>query len=228
MKAIATHPNLVSQVHQALICEIAQGSLRPGARVIQEQIADELGVSRQPVQQALLLLRNQGVLVDAPGRGLIVASLDLGHVQHMYDIRAVVEGLAFRKAAELSAEQARRLGPTLIRNGRDAAASGSVPDMIAADLRFHNLVHELSKNRWAAHLGAHVIGTAGSQEKADIAQAAGCADVILYRREAVTRRVREITGGRGVVPAGHPLAEASQPHRFLEAGQATRPIDLKA
>lgn len=146
MKVIASQPNLVSQVHQALVSEIAQGNLRPGARIIQEQIADELGVSRQPVQQALLLLRTQGVLSDAPGRGLIVAPLDLGYVRHMYDIRAVVEGLAFRRAAEVNSEHARKLGPALIHNGRKAAASGSVSEMIAADLRFHSLIHDLSKN----------------------------------------------------------------------------------
>ena len=65
-----------------------------------QQLAQELGVSRQPVQQALTLLRKEGVLHDAPGRGLQVAPMDLEHVRHMYEVRAVIEGLAFRKAAE--------------------------------------------------------------------------------------------------------------------------------
>ncbi len=146
LKVLATQPNLVSQVHQALIAEIAQGNMPPGARIIQEQIADELGVSRQPVQQALLLLRNQGVLADAPGRGLIVAPLDPNYVQQMYDVRAVIEGLAFRRAAELNAAQAEKLGPLLIAKGRSGVASRSVAEMIAADLQFHRLIHDLSRN----------------------------------------------------------------------------------
>jgi DNA-binding GntR family transcriptional regulator len=146
MKVLATQPRLVSQVHQAILSEIAQGNLRPGARIIQEQIAEELGVSRQPVQQALLLLRNQGVLSDAPGRGLVVAALDLEYVRNMYEIRAVIEGLAFRRAAEHNAELARKLGPTLIANGHRSAASSSVAEVIASDLQFHSLVHELSRN----------------------------------------------------------------------------------
>ena len=146
MKVISAQPNLVAQVHHALMSEIALGSLPPGSRIIQEQLAQELGVSRQPVQQALLLLRNQGVLADAPGRGLIVAPLDLDHVRNMYDIRAVVEGLAFRRAAERSAEQARKLGPALIQYGREAVASGAASEMIAADLRFHGFIHELARN----------------------------------------------------------------------------------
>ena len=52
--------------------------------------------------------------------------------------------------------------------------------------------------QWAAHLGAEVIGTAGSAAKAAVARASGCAHVVLYRDEDFVQRVREITGGRGV------------------------------
>ena len=65
MKVIATQPKLVEQVREAIVSEISAGKLKPGERVIQEQIALILGVSRQPVQQALLL-RNQGLLRDVP------------------------------------------------------------------------------------------------------------------------------------------------------------------
>ena len=146
MKTLTAQPKLVEQVHEAIVSEIAQGKLKPGERIIQEQIAQVLGVSRQPVQQALLLLRNQGVLRDAPGRGLIVAPLDLDQVRNMYDIRAVMEGLAFRKAAELNAERAAKLGPALIQSGRKAVKSGSVAAMIAADIKFHDFIYEMSEN----------------------------------------------------------------------------------
>lgn len=52
--------------------------------------------------------------------------------------------------------------------------------------------------QWARHLGATVIGTAGSDEKAELAQAHGCHHVIVYTRENFVERVREITGGQGV------------------------------
>jgi DNA-binding GntR family transcriptional regulator len=146
MKAIAPTPNLVEQVRDALISEIASGQLQPGARIIQEQIAQALGVSRQPVQQALMLLRNQGVLRDAGGRGLIVMPLDPERVHHVYQIRAVIEGLACQLAAENQSEQARKQGPALIDAGRKAVASGSVPKMIAADIRFHEFLYGLAGN----------------------------------------------------------------------------------
>ncbi len=52
--------------------------------------------------------------------------------------------------------------------------------------------------QWAKHLGATVIGTAGSEEKAELARQNGCDHVILYRSEDVAKRVRELTGGKGV------------------------------
>jgi DNA-binding GntR family transcriptional regulator len=146
MKILEAQPKLVEQVHKSILAEIAEGKLAPGARIIQEQIAQELGVSRQPVQQALLLLRNQGVLADAPGRGLLVAPLDPNFVRNMYDMRAVIEGLAFRKAAERNAQLARARGPALIRAGRKAVASGSLSAMIAADMAFHDFIYALSEN----------------------------------------------------------------------------------
>jgi DNA-binding GntR family transcriptional regulator len=146
MKAISLQPNLVDQVKDALLEEITSGKLSPGERIIQEQIAQALGVSRQPVQQALLLLRNQGVLKDAGGRGLIVAPLDADHVAHIYEMRAVIEGLACRLAATHRAEQARKQGEVIIEAGRKAVASGSVAKMIAADIRFHEFLYGLSGN----------------------------------------------------------------------------------
>ena len=150
MSILLSAPSLVDQVHKAILSDIAEGKLPPGARIIQEQIAQDLGVSRQPVQQALTLLRNQGVLRDAPGRGLQVAALDLDHVRHMYDMRAVIEGLAFRKAAQSSAPKPKAKGAALIRAGRRAVSSGSVSAMIAADMAFHDFVYALSGNPMVA------------------------------------------------------------------------------
>ncbi len=146
MKALALQPNLVAQVREAILGEISSGQLAPGERIIQEQMAQALGVSRQPIQQALLLLRNEGVLKDAPGRGLIVAPLQADAVTHMYDMRAVMEGLACRLAAQNNAERAAKQGPALIEAGRKAVASGSVAKMVAADMRFHDFLYMLSGN----------------------------------------------------------------------------------
>jgi DNA-binding GntR family transcriptional regulator len=146
MKILESQPKLVEQVHKAILSEIAEGKLRAGARIIQEQIAQELGVSRQPVQQALVLLKNQGVLIDAPGRGLQVAPLNLELIRQMYEVRAVMEGLVFRKAAENFSESAKKRAEKLLVAGRQAVTKASVRDLISADMAFHSFFYELANN----------------------------------------------------------------------------------
>jgi len=146
MKTLQVGPTLVEQVHKAILADIAGGRLPPGERIIQEHLAQELGVSRQPVQQALTLLRKEGVLSDAPGRGLQVAPLNLEHVRHMYEVRAVIEGLAFRNAAKNNATEVARRSPALIRAGRKAVAAQSFAAMIAADMALHHFIYAQSGN----------------------------------------------------------------------------------
>lgn len=146
MKTLQVGPTLVEQVHRAILADIAGGRLPPGERIIQEQLAQELGVSRQPVQQALTLLRKEGVLSDAPGRGLQVAPLNLEHVRHMYEVRAVIEGLAFRNAAKNNATEVARRSPAMIRAGRKAVAAQSFAAMIAADMALHHFIYAQSGN----------------------------------------------------------------------------------
>lgn len=57
-----------------------------------KQLAQQLGTLRQPVQDALTLLRKEDVLIDAPGRGLQEATLDLDQVRQMHDVRAMTKG----------------------------------------------------------------------------------------------------------------------------------------
>lgn len=146
MKILESQPKLVEQVHKAILSEIAEGKLKAGSRIIQEQIAQELGVSRQPVQQSLVLLKNQGVLIDAPGRGLQVAPLNLELIRQMYEVRAVLEGLVFRKAAENFSETAKKRAEKLLAAGRQAVTKGSVRDLISADMAFHSFFYELAAN----------------------------------------------------------------------------------
>ena len=88
--------------------------------------------------------------------------------------------------------------------------------------------------QWLAKLGANVIGTAGDEAKAALARAHGCAEVILYRDEDVAKRVRELTGGRGVSAAFDSVGRATfrgtldslAPRgMFVSFGNASGPVE---
>ncbi len=147
MRLLTAQRGLVDQVYEEILGEIVGGRLPEHARLIQDDLAKELGVSRQPVQQALLLLRNQGFVRDAPGRGLEVVPIDVKFVSDLYEIRAVTEGLACRLAAERGAQKAGRFGPKFIEEGRKAERESSVAKLVAADVKFHEFLYEISGNQ---------------------------------------------------------------------------------
>ena len=146
MVQLQTQPTLVEQVVNAIVSEIVDGDLPANARLIQDELARAYGVSRQPVQQALLLLRDRGLVREAPGRGLIVSPLDVDFVRNLYEVRAMLDGLAARLAAERGAARAKDEGQAFIDAGRAAVASGSLSAQIEADMRFHAFINELSGN----------------------------------------------------------------------------------
>ena len=100
MKPIATQPVLIDQVYERLVESIADGSLLPGSRIRQEELAEWLGVSRQPVSHALQLLKHQGLLTESGKRGLTVAALDAGRIVDLYQVRTSLDALAARLAAQ--------------------------------------------------------------------------------------------------------------------------------
>jgi DNA-binding GntR family transcriptional regulator len=139
---LETAPDLVEQVYASLLDAISEGSLAPGVRLTQEDIAERLAVSRQPVLQALRLLKKDGFVLDAPGRGVLVAPLDPEWISSVYQVRGALDALA----ARLAAAQRACIDPKLIEQGRKAARGRNVKAMIDADMAFHTAIYAASGN----------------------------------------------------------------------------------
>lgn len=156
MQPIATAPSRAEQVYNAIRDSICDGRLVPGSHLIQEDLASQLGVSRQPVQQALLLLKNERLVVELGARGLYVAPLNAEDVIHHYQIRIVLDQLAARLVTERAAaspswaaELARR-GKEILAEGDAARNRSNAPDAVSQDVRFHSFIYEMSGNPFIA------------------------------------------------------------------------------
>ena len=145
MEALSAQPQLVDRVYAALIEAMCEGTLPSGAHIVQDDLAKTFGTSRQPVQQALLLLKRQGFLTETGRRGLMVAPLEPDFIHSLYQIRGALDSLACREAARNRSPRLES-GPALIAAGRAAMASGSVTQLIAADMDFHRFLYEVSGN----------------------------------------------------------------------------------
>jgi DNA-binding GntR family transcriptional regulator len=148
-------PDLVERVYSALLDAISEGRLKPGARVTQEEVAEQLSVSRQPVLQAIRLLKNDGFVQDAPGRGVLVAPLNAEWFEHVYAVRGALDALAAKLAAKLAASLAAEKAAVgfdfnsfseLIARGKAAAKRQQIDQLISLDIEFHNAIYKASGN----------------------------------------------------------------------------------
>lgn len=152
MKPLVTQPNLAQQVYEAIVDEICDGHLLAGAHLVQEDLAERLGVSRQPIQQAMALLKADGLVVEIGRRGLQVTPLDLDMMRHHYDIRAVLDGLAVRMSANRASgdpvigRAIAAQGQEILQRGAAAVAKGAVGEQVREDEAFHTMLYEHSGN----------------------------------------------------------------------------------
>jgi DNA-binding GntR family transcriptional regulator len=146
MERLAVQPQLLERAYGAILDDICTGRLAPGERVVQDELAERLAVSRQPVLQALLLLKRQGFLHEAGRRGLMVAPIDPVFTAHLYELRSALDGVAARGAARRHAAASATTGQALVERGRRAVVSRDTAAMIAADIAFHRFLYELSGN----------------------------------------------------------------------------------
>ncbi|MDP5345765.1 MAG: GntR family transcriptional regulator [Paracoccaceae bacterium] len=124
---------------------IDSGIYRPGARLVESELAERFGVSRTPIREALQRLETQGML-SRDGRSLIVASLDHNQLAELYMVRAELEGLAARLAARHATDEEIRVLRDMV--AEDHALKDNPTALARANRRFHKQVHLASHNRY--------------------------------------------------------------------------------
>jgi DNA-binding GntR family transcriptional regulator len=155
MPSLAPPQRLLDQTYGAILDAICDGTLPPGERVTQEGIAQRLGVSRQPVGQALGLLKARGFVKETGRRGLAVAHLDASLFRAIYELRSAVEPAAARLAARNMTDKSREEGRDILREGNRVLRSGDLHALVQADTRFHAYIYELSGNPLFAEVMGH-------------------------------------------------------------------------
>lgn len=131
--------------YELVLEAIDMGTYQPGDRLVESELADRFGVSRTPVREALQRLETQSVLVR-DGRSMVVASLDHDQLGELYTVRAELEGLAARLAAQHAAPEEIRIMQDLV--VQDRAMVDDPNKLARANKRFHRQIHMASHNRY--------------------------------------------------------------------------------
>ncbi|MEO8529708.1 MAG: GntR family transcriptional regulator [Deltaproteobacteria bacterium] len=135
----------MKDAYTLILDAIEAGDYRPGARLVESDLAERFGVSRTPIREALQRLETQSMLAR-DGRSLVVASLDHHQMAELYVVRASLEGLAARLAARHAAPEEVKVLHEMV--AEDGALEGNPEALARANRRFHAQVHRASHNRY--------------------------------------------------------------------------------
>ena len=132
--------------YRRLRTAIQDGSMKPGERVMEIEVAEWLNVSRTPVRDAIRRLEAEGMLAHEPRNGLVVAKLDRQAVMELYVMREVLEGTAARLCARHASDMEVLELDQLIRYEREM--QGNYETLARHNRRFHEAVHRGAHNRY--------------------------------------------------------------------------------
>jgi DNA-binding GntR family transcriptional regulator len=131
--------------YDRLLEEIRHGTLPPGARLREVELAERLGISRTPVREALRLLEADGLVEHLPRQGASLRRLGYAEVMELYEMRAVLEGTAARLAARAASDLELR---ELQAINADMTAATAPESVARLNRQFHHALINAAKNRY--------------------------------------------------------------------------------
>ncbi|WP_321932095.1 GntR family transcriptional regulator [Paraburkholderia guartelaensis] len=146
------HQQLSELVLARIRESITAGVYAPGDRLVEGRIAEELDVSRVPVREALRALAAEGLVEVRPRHGAVVASLDPSSAREMVQIRATLEGLNARLAAEHCTPELSARIERVLEEGKKRASNGQTTGLLDLNAQFHDLLYAAGANMILADL----------------------------------------------------------------------------
>jgi len=145
MKPIGRAGGTLSDIAYQRISEaLLEGTIEPGSRLVMDQLADQLDISRTPVRDALLRLEREGLIEPSGRRGFVVRAVSDLDVVHLYESREAVEGFAARRVAELGPGAIARVH-TVVKSSADTDMS-DLRAVYEANMHIHRTIVEVVDN----------------------------------------------------------------------------------
>jgi DNA-binding GntR family transcriptional regulator len=139
---------LVHQVIDALVAGASEGLILPGDRIVEADLALQLGVSRVPVREALRVLESQGVVVNEPYKGIRLTPVSPERIDHLIEVRVALETAAARRAIRRRFNHGPHIDSLagIVQQMAAMAARNDVFGFATADTNFHRTLCALAGN----------------------------------------------------------------------------------
>lgn len=134
--------NLYVEVVNSIITAIATGELKAGEKIKEQQIADEMNISRAPIREAIRDLAAQGIVEYVPKKGATVATLNEKSIRETYSLRALLEGMAVHLAIENITDEEIKKMEDSSKEMTEKLKEKDVEAFIEKDVEFHNFICE--------------------------------------------------------------------------------------
>ncbi|WCK55255.1 GntR family transcriptional regulator [Aneurinibacillus sp. Ricciae_BoGa-3] len=144
----------MSDTYETLRTWIIRGALEPNQRLLEAQLADQLKISRTPIREALRRLEIEGLIRFTPNRGAVVRSYSVDEINHIFNLRVLLEGFAAQQAAYNRNDQHGLEIIFLIEQFKDlyeqvktdGILEGHVDKFVEINQKFHHLIWNASEN----------------------------------------------------------------------------------
>ena len=138
--------DLINQVYETLKHNIINGTLAAETPLRQEELSESLGVSRQPISHALVLLEREGLVTELGRKGKMVTPVRAQHLSDLYQVRAELDGLAASLCAQNRTPGLEETLERVLEQGRRAISENSLELLLLADIEFHRALYTHSGN----------------------------------------------------------------------------------
>ncbi len=147
-KSMNDHQSLSDRVSQLIESSILDGSISPGERIIESDIAKRLGISKAPVREALKRLEGDSIVQHIPRRGYFTNTIDLKSIQDFFEIAFIIEPIVAQNALRKKSEEVDQRLDTLLKEMKVALREKDFKTYVVLNTRFHSLFRDLNDNEW--------------------------------------------------------------------------------
>ena len=144
---IQNHKPLREMVYEELKMQILKGSIIPGTRMMEVELAEEMGVSRTPIREAIRKLEKEGLVTIEPRRGAYASMISTEDMVEILEVRQDLEGLAAYFAADRRTKSQMNELKQVSNSYNEAVKEGNMEAMIKHDTRFHHIIVESCRNK---------------------------------------------------------------------------------
>ena len=153
---LQNHRPLREIVYEELKRQILIGEIAPGTRMMEVELADDMGVSRTPVREAIRKLEKEGLVTIEPRRGAYASDISIKDIEDVLEVRQDLEGMAAAMAAVKATDEQKGQLLKVTEQYRKAVESGDVEEMIKFDEAFHKIIVSCSDNKTLIQLISQV------------------------------------------------------------------------